>query len=516
MTPLLCGLTLMHPPAPRSVPMGPAVGPGLQHRDPYALTQQATSEHFALRWGSELSVSDDERDAVLAILEAAWDQGVDTLGMQPPTGSATHFVNVYLGESGDDAPPIGFVGGYVVPDLDGAEMMVLHPDLLLGVGGDEHPLQGIVTHEFFHVLQFASGALAGGAGPFAATHQVWFWESTASWFAHEALPGNSYVPSVFGAYGLFPWLPVDHYDPGATDLTGGRIYHSALLHRYLTEHVADATLMVDAWSTADDGIDPLALLEAGLLARGTTLDAQFPAFATHNAVLDYADGERYDAWAEYWVYDGAPDGRVYQHLQPSDLPATIELPAEVAPHAYGYQVIAIDDLGDEELLIVLDGEATGTLGSTSAFHVAWVGRSSGVPTHGVLGGPVVDDGWVLDVTGFDDLHLVLTAQVPGAPQEEAFAASLILDIMPPPTLTVPSPTGDTGRAPTADTGATTTPITTDTATPPTGGPHTEDPAPTPDEGCGCQAAPGHSLQLLLPITLLLGRRRRTAPPTSVG
>jgi hypothetical protein len=493
-----------------------AVAP-LAHRDPYDLPHHAVSAHFALRWGPDADPSADQQAAVLDVLEHAWSHGVDTLGMKAPTGSSTHYVNVYLGQTGGDAPPIGFVGGYVVPDLEGAEMMVLHPDLLLAVGGDEATLESIVTHEFFHVLQFASGALDGGAGPFAAEHQVWFWESTASWFAHDALPDNHVAPSLPAGYPLLPWLALDHYVLGADPLAfeSGRIYHSSLFHRFLTEHVADPSLIVEAWQHPDDDADPLDVLDAGLAARGTSLDEVFLPFATHNVVLDYADGELYAAWAESHLYRGAPDERVAARYALDELPVTETLPA---PQRYGYVVVTLDEVPEHGVLVLLDGDDVGSDGSPSALHAGWVARDAfGQSLHGVFGGPVVDDGWSLsaaDLAGAVELHLVFTAQPPVATAAETFGLQITVDALPPPTMTLP---GDSADSASVDTGAPIPPLrdpTADTsATADTGTDLVDEPAEEP--ACGCHSATVPTMAWWLPVLLpMISSRRRRARPSA--
>jgi len=519
-----CGLGLLAPPpvhAPPPPQLAPPTSGGLTHYDPYNAPHHATSEHFALRWGNGASPTLAQQEAVLDQLEEAWDAGVDTLAMEPPTGSATSYVNVYLGGTGPDLPPISFVGGYVTPDLSNVPFMVLHPDLLVNVGGYEDALDGILVHEFFHVLQFSLDSFTGGFGPFAATEQVWFWESTASWFAHDTLPGNAWVPSVFGAYLLTPHLAVDLYDPYAKGLVSGRIYHSALFHRYLSEHVADPTLISDAWLTAGQNADPLTVLDSLLQGHGTSLDEAFPGFATHNAVLDYDEGEAYGTWADTWVGTySAVDQRLLDTLDATALPATLHADA-LAPRAWGYSIVELTDIAPAGWDLSVDGEP-GSAGSAAAFHLAWVTvDAKGQATHGELAGPGEDlDGRLVPPADAVAAYIAVTSQPTGADPTEAFDFTLTVAEVPepidtsttghtaatadtgivsdtsPPTDTVAAPTADTALVDTGTTPGDSRPSTTgpgDTATASTpSSPTTTTSAPGASDdgsGCGCTQAP---------------------------
>jgi len=528
-------------PLPAAAPLPPTTGTGLSHYDPYGAAYHATSTHFALRWGSGVSPTAAQQQAVLEQLEAAWSAGVDELGLPSPPGSASAYVNVYLGNSDPDLPPIGFVGGYVVPDLSNVPFMVLAPELLDAVGGYEDVLEGIVTHEFFHVLQFGTGSFSGGAGPFAGTHQIWWWESTATWFAHDTLPGNVWVPSAPAAYLLTPSLAVDHDDPTADPLVAGRRYHAALFVRHLTEHVTTAELVAESWADPRTNADPLSVVDELLVARGTSLEEVFPTFATHNAALDYAAADDYLAWASAWSTTyGEPYPAVLDTYTPG-APLTVSASGDQAPQSWGYQTIELDGVpASGGWAVTLTGEP-GTLGTPTALHVAWARSSAGGDVvHEVLDGPVDAGSYeLLAAADTERAWLVVTAQASAASPDERFGFEVVVaERAPPDSGTTGDTATDTGdprtTAVTADTGAGAG-ATSDTGVLDTGSPFvtaptsdtalaTSEPSSTrdssasataqhvPDDArrCGCSASssPQGGLFLLVLTTVACSRRQR--------
>ncbi len=132
---------------------GDAPRGGLELRDAFGEAPNiVTSERFALKWGSSLTVSEGTAQDLLAMMEAARDAQVVGTGLPDPTGWDNTFFNVYIGDSGPEVPSADGAGGYYSWDGDDFPFIVLGAD----TATNESWAHTVTSHEFFHAVQGAT------------------------------------------------------------------------------------------------------------------------------------------------------------------------------------------------------------------------------------------------------------------------------------------------------------------------------------------------------------------------
>lgn len=349
----------------------------------------ATSTHFALRAGNCARTDRLQAKPVcgapdpaavahaLATLEAAYAYEVGTSGYPEPTGVPQYFLNVYVGDSGQNTPSVDDgVLAYVDVDELGYPFMVIHPEVFLGysIPPGETEMEAAdaqaaidladvtIVHEFFHMIQFGLDALGD-------YDSFWFWEATATWMEHEAMPNNKqgggYTPAYLGRSRLS--LEYFAFTSDVDDFELLHPYGAAIFPTYLSEQVGDATLIRDIWLNATWSESALAATARQLQKRGTTLPDVFSAFAAHNVAFDYARGEEYRADQAKWASYGLP-GDPPLVLTPTD---PLIVSGGRAPEAYGYNVVSIPPVSGAHDLVFL-GATKGAQQSTSRFQLQLV------------------------------------------------------------------------------------------------------------------------------------------------
>src|SRR6185436_16495746 len=76
----------------------------------------AESEHFAFKWGPNVTPTSDQIDGTLEALEDAWALAIDEMQFDRPSFTNAYKVNIYYGNSGGDVPTIPFDGAYTSLD----------------------------------------------------------------------------------------------------------------------------------------------------------------------------------------------------------------------------------------------------------------------------------------------------------------------------------------------------------------------------------------------------------------
>lgn len=324
----------------------------------------STSEHFALKWGELDPVSADEAKTLLDVLETAWAKEIDELGFPAPRKSDTHFVNVYVANTGAPTPKTG-TPSYVRPDAEGVPYMVLG-STIRGGGGDF--VASTLAHELNHVSQQSSGEFAEG-DPLVTR---WYREATAEWIPRIVFPKSTYTgPNVSVAeYLLLPHLSV-YYWPTTSDalsLEESHDYGASHWVRYAADR-AGAGAIAATWkdTTKKTPHDALAALFA---SNGTTIEDAFADFSARNAVLDYPDGKAIEAQLRKATVKHREDARPIA-LEIEGLTETQQRPRdELLPRAYGYNVVRIRAAGP--LLVRLNGAEKGDLGTPARFRATFV------------------------------------------------------------------------------------------------------------------------------------------------
>ena len=415
LTMLLLPQTLQDHPQPSEPP---PPGMGKAGRDVYALTNEALSENFAVRWGEDGSVDEEDVALVLEALETSWAVEVTELGMPQPEGSASWLFNVYIGDT-DDAAPSGYgVSGYYTTDTAGWPMIVLSQSTVAAAA----QTISTVPHELFHALQHAS--VSYGYGEDAG----WYWESTASWMEAEVFPDDpNYAVFLFG-FAYLPHYPLsfyDYYDTG--EFQELYAYGAFIFPRLLSEKIADPALIIDTWLAPGDTDDPLVPLAEGLAARGSSLDEAVVSLAMHDATWDYIDGDIYandlDTFATYPDY--APyDQRVAAEVPAGGTGGWVLPPATTLPGRYGYNVIAVPE--EAPLWVSFAGEETGSAGTPVRWAVGAVRQDGAEREYFTMN---MESG-TMEVSGDGAWWLVVTALADESLDGETFDYTYAVDIAP--------------------------------------------------------------------------------------
>lgn len=85
-------------------------------------------------------------------------------------------MNVYIGDTGDGAPPSYGAGGYFTPADQSYPTLVVNPDSILE--------RAVAIHELYHATQWDLGTYTSDPG-------AWYWEATASWMPSMVGPQST-------------------------------------------------------------------------------------------------------------------------------------------------------------------------------------------------------------------------------------------------------------------------------------------------------------------------------------
>ncbi|MBN1334732.1 MAG: hypothetical protein JXB39_02095 [Deltaproteobacteria bacterium] len=380
-------------------------------RDPYGSPNAQETANFVAYWGAEGSMSGGDVTALLEAFETGWSHHIDTMGMPAPAGSDVYKFNVYIGDTGSGLPSSYGAGGYYTVDGEGYPMIVVAEASL------EDMDWGVTTavHEFFHAVQHATGAFGTWAGQ-------WFWEATAVWVEGEVYPEIPYYAAFLYGYAFLPHLPLSFFDyPDSGTLEESHQYGAFIFPRYLTEIVADWTIIRDAWLDGYGYSDPLNVLDADLAERGTDLVTVWGDFLAHNTVWDYQDQDIYTWYLDtYDDYFREEDHRIAHSWYGAGSETWFEV-TEVMPQRFGSNTLVLRAPRAGTLHVEFVGDERGSFDS----RAHWVGRvvvdDSGdytyhtVPIEGVAGELDVP------VTGGEDaVYLVVGATCNQEEEEESF------------------------------------------------------------------------------------------------
>lgn len=347
-------------------------------RDAYALPNAATSENFALRWGSDIQVTEEQSAALLEMLETAWVAEVDGLDHPPPVGSDSFLFNVYLGSSGDGAPSTLGAAGYYAPDREELPMLVLDPGLL---EDDPEYLAMTVAHELYHALQAVSDRYAFEEGAVG----TWYWEATAVWASAEVYPEYALHAEYLFGYALLHQEPVDLYDyfDGNTqgELSEFYSYGAFAFPLDLVLAIDDPSLVPDSWKDTSTETDPLKVLSALLEARGEDLDALWMRHNARMVTYDHPLGEEYERLVKgQFQYDEQDDRVVGRITSPTAPGSELQPPNRLTPKRYGFNVYEID-LNDPQPTRLTVRGFDGSSGSAGTFHAELVQVSDDTPRY---------------------------------------------------------------------------------------------------------------------------------------
>ena len=333
MTPATCG-TPGHLQTALSTPLDLIAPPSTDLVDQEShgeIPNVAYSDRFALKWGPDLALTDDETERILADFAFARDTQVLDWEMDDPTGYGGTFFNVYIGDSGGSVPSSLGNAGYYTLDGAGYPMIVLNRDYLT----DEPYFRSVIAHEFFHAVQHAHEAF------FYEDTGLWFWETTASWAAGRTVPESG------AFYGFLPWYALqpqaglyhhslDEYGGLPPDL---HQYGAFIFPWYISEVLLVPEAILAVWRTGEMSDDPLRVLES-VLSETIVADA-IAMHAARNLTWDYERGAEFAATVESWASHMAAQDQRFAPLIDHSEPDFFTIPEEHWPRAGGYALVQV-------------------------------------------------------------------------------------------------------------------------------------------------------------------------------
>ena len=370
------------------------------------------SDHFALKWGPNGSFESDA-DAILGALEEAWQVEVVELGFLPPRTTEAFKMNVYIGDTGGDAPSAEGAGGYFWYDPDGFPHLVLSQEAARGGGG------WTAAHELFHAVQdrYATYAYDGLGG--------WFWEATAEWAASHVRPSDWEHGSFLGGYALLPHLSVSHFDyPDTGALEEYHHYGAFIFPRFVDELLDDPSVIRATWENPEQSDDPLVSLSWATDARGADLRDVFALFAT--SMLDW---RQYDHAAHYadnvaqWT-GLMPDADHRVAATRTDATAgLVAAPAETLPRRFGLNVVHLTRPADGAWQVRFVGADAGDDGTAAQWapHVVVSGATGSTDVPLKLDG--AEGTLTLDLAAAERVSLVVPQLALAPSVDERFAFS---------------------------------------------------------------------------------------------
>lgn len=389
------------------------------------------SDHFALKWGPN-GQFDGEAEAILEALELAWQVEVGELGFLPPRTTEAFKMNVYIGDTGGDAPSAEGAGGYFWYDPEGFPHLVLSRDAAQYGGG------WTAAHELFHAVQdrYASYEYDGLGG--------WFWEATAEWAASHVLPDDWEHGSFLGGYAMLPHLSVSHFDyPDTGALEEYHHYGAFIFPRFVDEVLADPSVIRATWENDAGSDDPLVTLGAASAARGADLRDLFALFAT--STLDFAGYQHADLYAdnvEQWAGMLPDDDHRVAATHTDATDGLVVAPEETLPRRFGINVVSFDAPEDGAWTLRFQGGAEGSRGTEAEWapHLVVTGPQGSAEL------PLKLDGGLasldLELKDTERVTLVVPQLALARDVEERFAYSYAFEPTPILEPTVQEPTDD--------------------------------------------------------------------------
>ena len=362
----------------------PPDGPGL--RDAYGVPNLAQSQHFALRWGNQSFVDDLQIDVVLDALEDSWAVEIEEMGHSTPFGTGQYLFNVYIGDTGNGAPPGYGAGGYYMADEEGWPMIVIARDSL----EDPEWTRITASHEFYHAVQGATERYNYDTeGPSA-----WFWEATATWASQVVYPDNGYHAVFLFGYAFLPNRRVNFFDyPDSGALQEYFQYGAFLFAVSVSETTGGWQVVRNTWEDEGTLADPLEVMRSHLTDAGFDLDEVWMEHAARNATMDYKNGELYRQVLLDNSWRDESSRRVVGEISGSRGTEGLVAPRSgLAPERYGSNRWTLSPVLEGEYHIRVAGEPTGTYGSEAKFAAKLVIENWGqepeyvdVPFNGVEG-----------------------------------------------------------------------------------------------------------------------------------
>lgn len=339
---------------------GPVLGAAAERgeRDAYAVPNAASSVHFVVRWGDDQPLAPAQANLLLDALELAWRVEVEGFEHVAPYGTDLYRFNVYVGDSGDGAPPSYGAGGYQTYDVEGWPMIVVARSSWVDPPFVEHT----AVHEFYHAIQSETGRF-----PYRGL-SAWYWEATAEWAASQAAPDNPALGTFAPGYTWLPELGVEAFDYPDRGTLEELHQYGAFLFPYDLAAAVGPEVVTGTWKDPGTERDPMELMRRTVSRAGGDFDALWLDHVAHTVLLDHPLAPVL-----------APHYEALRAIYPGESPVTRDgfgeggagrLTGEEAPRRHGAAVLALRLPEDGPVRVEIDGDDEGTDGSPAS----WLGR----------------------------------------------------------------------------------------------------------------------------------------------
>lgn len=348
---------------------------GADERDVYGVPQAERSEHFVLRYGLGQPSDAEARARLLRAFEDAWTVQIEQLGHSVPVGSPGTLFNVYLGDSGDGAPPSYGAAGYYSVDDEGWPMIVVSVDSLFS------PEYADVTaaHEFYHAVQGATGRFDYDVGGPSA----WFWEASATWASAMVYPDNDLYASFLFGYALLPHKSLSFFRYPSTGAVEEYYQYGAFIWPlFVSQTTGEPQILVEVWEYPHGRSDPLAAMRDRLAARGLDLDTLWLQHIGRNVIWDYDNGDAYRENIRTASFHPEHANLEAASLSYQGFEGLRDSPESLPLERYGSHTLVLDRIAEGTYHLVIEGDERGTFDSPARFGaVAVITSADALPRY---------------------------------------------------------------------------------------------------------------------------------------
>jgi hypothetical protein len=420
--PFPCGTIDRLPHGPPALAADPLAPPGgeLLVRDPFGTDYDdfEMSEHFILKWGSDADPSRNQITGTLDALEHAWTLALEDMGFDRPSFTNEFRLNVYIGDSGGDAPDVsGNVAAYVTLDHEGYAYVVINPETLqyFDYVGYEPYATAVLEHEFLHVVQF-------GASAYYSQEGRWYWEASADWFSDYAVPEAGQAAQNAVYFLLLPELPLDYFDPGNLSTVANIHQYSSSVFLIATTELSDGdwTPFRDSWIDVNGSDVPIEVLDA-LLPTG--MAATYTEFVRAMTLYELSFGETVEDWLENYGGDFDENHAVTASADSAGSDTPVEIDPKLHPGAFAFNVIEMRHPEPGSVVVTFVADPTGSRSTPSSFDVWVIAGDAITPIPLAKGSGTVE---IPETSALSELRVVVVSHPGDAREDETFPYALTL------------------------------------------------------------------------------------------
>ena len=327
-------------------------------RDMYGAEFHQTTEHFALHYGSEMVISEEQVFEILDIFEETWQLQIEEMGYPIPQDTTVAKFNVYLGDSQLGLPPSYGVSGYYSLDQEGWPMIVLGEYVLQ----NWEETQSTIPHEFFHAIQHSLGVYRNDS------RSKWYWEATATWMETQHFPSDPMTGIFLFGFLFHPHLPINYYEP-VQDGNSEEFYTygAFLFPYYISEEWADPNWIRDSWLNVSPTQTPLDYLTSRIDEEQDFADVLLD-FTLRCITYDIGDAYLYEDDVEsYGDMFRNEDHRITVTLPPSGNSNFTK--TSLPLFRTGFHHINLQNLNLYEPVLEMEFDLVGSMGSVAEWRV---------------------------------------------------------------------------------------------------------------------------------------------------